>query len=82
MRSFVALLLLAMLLGVSLGQQICLHRECAKEIAGCDAACVALMGKCTFACTLNSLGCLEKCMWDTAPAMSLLQCSFNKCIYV
>jgi GR25 family glycosyltransferase involved in LPS biosynthesis len=73
---------MALLVALTLSQQICLHRECQKELDGCDTACAAQMGECTFGCTLGSLGCLEKCLDGNTPAVALLQCSFNKCINV
>ena len=75
-----AILLLAVLLTVAFGQQICLRRECADQLKACDAECAALMGTCTFSCTLGSLGCLEECLKGHDNAVNLLQCSFNKCI--
>ena len=75
-----SLLLLLSALSLMSAQQICLKAECATEIAQCDSACVALMGKCTFDCTLSSVGCLQRCIGDNSPAIKLLECSFNKCI--
>lgn len=77
---FIAIFLIALLLNIAFGQQICLRRECPEELKGCDADCAALMGSCTFSCSLSSLGCLEKCMEGHDNAVKLLQCSFNKCI--
>lgn len=74
------LLIFLAVLVLSLCQQICLKQECAAQVAGCDAACQELMGKCMFSCTMNSYGCLQKCMWGNAPALALLECSFTKCI--
>lgn len=74
------LLLLLALLVLSLSQQICLKQECAAELGGCGDGCKELMGKCMFSCTMNSYGCLQKCMWGNAPALALLECSFTKCI--
>ena len=81
-KSLPLLLVLLLLLGMTTAQQICLHRECADELKACDSDCAALMGKCTFSCTLSSLGCLEQCLRDHQPATDLLLCSFTKCINV
>lgn len=78
--SIAKLFLLLSVLAVVFGQQICLKQECAQEVAACGEDCVTLMGKCMFSCTMNSRGCLQKCMGDNAVAQSLLECSFNKCI--
>lgn len=64
------------------GQNICLHRECQDQIDGCNADCVATMGKCVFSCTLSSLGCLQQCLTGNTPALALLGCSYDKCINV
>lgn len=74
------LVLLLVLLAVALGQQICLKQECAQQVAACGDDCVTLMGKCMFTCTMNSRGCLQKCMGDNAVAQGLLECAFNRCI--
>lgn len=68
------------LIALVFGQQICLKEECAQQLAGCGDDCVVSMGKCMFTCTMGSQGCLQKCLGDNAPALSLLECSFNKCI--
>jgi len=78
--SIAKLFLLLSVLVVVFGQQICLKQECAEQVAACGDDCVTLMGKCMFSCTMNSLGCLQKCMGDNAVAQRLLECSFNKCI--
>lgn len=74
------LLLFLTLLVLSLSQQICLRQECAAQLEGCDGGCQEMMGKCMFSCTMNSYGCLQKCMRGSAPALALLECSFTKCI--
>lgn len=74
------LMMLFVLLTFTLAQQICLKQECAQQLAGCNDDCIVSMGKCMFSCTMNSLGCLQKCLGDNAPAQALLECSFNKCI--
>lgn len=63
-------------------QQICLRQECKNELAACDSDCTLLMTKCTFDCTLNSLGCLQQCIGQNKVAQNLLECSFNKCIFL
>jgi hypothetical protein len=74
------LLCISILLGTINCQQFCLSQECKGELTACNADCVALMGKCTFTCTLSSLGCMQKCLGDNKAAQNLLECSFNKCI--
>ena len=81
-RSFLVLLVVLMLLNLTFSQQVCLHRVCPDELKACNSDCAALMGNCTFECTLNSLGCLEQCMRGNQAAVNLLLCSFNKCINV
>lgn len=76
------LFLLIALIALVLTQQICLKQECAQQVAACNDECVVSMGKCMFSCTMASLGCLQKCLGDNAPAQALLECSFNKCIYL
>lgn len=76
-QKIITLLLLLTLISA---QQICLQQSCAAEVAGCDDACIAAMGKCMFSCTMSSLGCQQKCLGDNGPAQNLLECSFNKCI--
>jgi hypothetical protein len=78
--SICKLVLLLTVLAVAFGQQICLQQECAQQVKACGDDCVQLMGKCMFSCTMGSLGCLQKCMGDSAPAQGLLECAFNKCI--
>ena len=79
MRGFVLCLLLA-LLPLIMTQNICLKAECQTQLDNCDAACIAQMGKCSFSCSLSSLGCLEQCLGDNQAAQNLLECSYNKCI--
>ena len=79
MRLLAVCLLLA-LLPLLMAQNICLKAECQSQIDACDASCVALMGKCTFACSMSSLGCLEQCIGANDAAQNMLECSFNKCI--
>ena len=80
MISITKILLAVLLLSFCNTQQICLKLECAGELAACDDACVVAMGKCTFDCTLSSLGCMQKCLAGNQAAENLLECSFNKCI--
>lgn len=58
----IAIVIVALILNVAFGQQICLRRECGDQLKACDSECAAMMGTCTFSCTLSSLGCLEKCL--------------------
>lgn len=80
MISITKILLAILLLSLCYTQQICLKQECAGELTACDDACVVAMGKCTFDCTLSSLGCMQKCLAGNQAAENLLECSFNKCI--
>jgi hypothetical protein len=74
------LMLVLALLAMALAQQICLKQECVQQLAACNDECVTAMGKCMFSCTMGSLGCLQKCLGNSAPAQDLLECAFNKCI--